>query len=111
MNFPTAQRVEKTRREGRASFMATAEIERRAILLRDDDNVAVAAVPIPKGSALSPGGRSVVAREPVALGHKIAIRDVATGEPVRKYGQIIGFASQSIPAGSWVHTHNLKADL
>ena len=33
------------------------------------------------------------------------------GEPVRKYGQIIGFASKAIPAGSLVHVHNLKADL
>ena len=37
--------------------------------------------------------------------------DINPGEPVRKYGQIIGFASKPIPAGSLVHVHNLKADL
>jgi altronate hydrolase len=89
---------------------ATAEAE-RAILLRGDDNVAVAARPIPKGSVLSLGSRSVEAREPIALGHKIAVTTIEPGAPVRKYGQIIGFATAPIPAGAWVHVHNVKADL
>jgi altronate hydrolase len=91
--------------------MATAADERRAVLLRGDDNVAVASRPIPKGFMLNVVGRSVEVREPVALGHKVALADIAAGEPVRKYGQIIGFASKAIPAGSWVHVHNVKADL
>src|SRR5262249_22518761 len=57
------------------------------------------------------GGRPVEAREPIGLGHKVAVRDIAEGSPVHKYGQVIGFASRAIPAGSWVHTHNLQADL
>jgi altronate hydrolase len=91
--------------------MSTAAEDRRAVLLRGDDNVAVAARPIPRGFALEVGGRSVEVREPIALGHKVALVDVAVGEAVRKYGQIIGFASKPIPKGSWVHVHNLKADL
>src|SRR5262249_3143639 len=91
--------------------MATAADGRRAVLLRSDDNVAVAARPIPKGAVLAVGGREVEAREPVALGHKLALDDIAEGQPVRKYGQIIRFAAKPIPAGSWVHVHNVKADL
>ena len=91
--------------------MATAAEDRRAVLLRGDDNVAVAARPIPKGFALSLGGRDGRVREPIALGHKVALVNVEAGSPVRKYGQIIGFASKAIPAGSWVHVHNLQADL
>ncbi len=90
--------------------MATAVTEQRAVLLRDEDNVAVAARPIPRGLVLVIGGRDIAVREPIALGHKVALDDIAPGEPVRKYGQIIGFASQVIPAGSWVHVHNVKAD-
>jgi altronate hydrolase len=90
--------------------MATA-IEPRAVLLRADDNVAVAARPIPRGFVLSLEGLEVEVREPIGLGHKVAVRAIAKGEPARKYGQIIGFASQAIPAGSHVHVHNLKADL
>ena len=40
-------------------------------------------------------------------GHKVATRDIAAGEAVRRYGQIIGFASQAIHRGQHVHTHNL----
>lgn len=91
--------------------MATAAEERKAVLLRGDDNVAVAAQPIPKGFALNLGGLTVEVREPIGLGHKVALVDISPGEPVRKYGQIIGFASKAIPAGSHVHVHNLRADL
>jgi altronate hydrolase len=83
----------------------------RAVLLRGEDNVAVAARPIPRGTVLEIGGRSVEVREPIALGHKVALDDVAADAPIRKYGQIIGFASTPIPAGAWVHEHNVKADL
>jgi altronate hydrolase len=83
----------------------------KAVVLRNDDNVAVAARPLPRGFVLTHAGRSVPVREPIGLGHKVALADIAPREPVRKYGQIIGFASTAIPAGSHVHVHNLKADL
>ncbi len=91
--------------------MATAGEEQRAVLLRGDDNVAVAARPIPKGFVLSVGGREVEIQEPIALGHKVALADIESGAPIRKYGQIIGFASRPVLAGSWVHVHNVRADL
>ncbi|MGD0733460.1 MAG: altronate dehydratase family protein [Terracidiphilus sp.] len=40
-------------------------------------------------------------------GHKIAIAAIARGEPVTKYGQTIGFATEDISPGQHVHTHNL----
>ncbi len=83
----------------------------RAVVLRADDTVAVAARPLPRGFLLEAGGKTVEVREPIGLGHKVALAEIAPGEPVRKYGQIIGFASKAIPAGSLVHSHNLKADL
>ena len=43
----------------------------------------------------------------IPAGHKIATRHIAVGEPVRRYNQIIGFASQPIAPGEHVHTHNL----
>ncbi|MDP1881316.1 MAG: altronate dehydratase family protein, partial [Bradyrhizobium sp.] len=50
-------------------------------------------------------GVSTVERIPA--GHKVAIRPIAVGEPIRRYGQIIGFASQNIEPGDWVHEHNV----
>src|SRR5262245_49895707 len=91
--------------------MATMNGSARAVLLQSHDNVAVAAQPIPRGSALDLAGISVEVRDPIALGHKVAVAEIRKGDPVRKYGQIIGFASCPIAAGAHAHVHNLKADL
>jgi len=82
-----------------------------AILLSPDDSVAVAARPIPKGAQIVVGERTIEALQPIGLGHKIAVHTIAAGAPVRKYGQVIGFANHEIAPGAWVHTHNIKADL
>jgi hypothetical protein len=52
--------------------------------------------------------RSVVAREAVALGHKIALQALARGAGVRKYGELIGMVTSDVAEGAWVHTHNLE---
>jgi altronate hydrolase len=91
--------------------MATVLGPQKAVLLQCDDNVAVAARPIPPGTLLRLDGQTVEVREPIALGHKLALRPIEEGQPVRKYGQIIGFASRAITAGTHVHTHNLRADV
>jgi altronate hydrolase len=46
-------------------------------------------------------------RQPVPSGHKVALQEIAVNEPVRRYGQVIGFATQPILPGEHVHTHNL----
>ncbi len=49
--------------------------------------------------------------EPIALGHKVALRAIAPGEPVIKFGVRIGHATKPIVRGAWVHLHNLASDL
>ena len=49
--------------------------------------------------------------ENIALGHKVALWDIAVGDAVIKFGARIGHASQSIKRGAWVHLHNLASDL
>ncbi len=96
--------------EGR-SLMSAGARTAQAVVLRGNDNVAVAARPIPRGSLIAHGDVEVEVREPIALGHKVALVDLAEGQPVKKYGQIIGFAARAISAGAWIHDHNLRADL
>jgi altronate hydrolase len=74
----------------------------RALRLNAEDNVLIAVEEFPAGSA--PMG--VTARERVPRGHKMAAVPIASGEPVRKFGQIIGFAAKDIAPGEWVHEHN-----
>jgi altronate hydrolase len=76
----------------------------RTIRLSPEDNVVVAVDQIVVGAAAA----GVSARERVMRGHKMAIAAIGQGEPVRKYGQIIGFASKPIAPGDWVHVHNTE---
>jgi altronate hydrolase len=75
----------------------------RTIRLSAEDNVIVAVDQILPGVEVV----DVIARERVPRGHKMAVTIIREGEPVRKYGQIIGFASIQIAAGDWVHEHNV----
>lgn len=79
------------------------------VYLHPLDNVCVAARNLESGAVVSAGGRTITLREPVTLGHKIAIASIAEGDRVLKYGQTIGFATQPIEPGQWIHTHNLTA--
>ena len=51
---------------------------------------------------------TVQALEPIPLGHKIAMRDIAEGDSVIKYGHDIGRAAAAIGKGRHVHVHNIK---
>ena len=75
------------------------------IRLSSADNVVVARADILPGTEV-PGER-VAARGHIPAGHKIATAAVAVGEAVRKYNQIIGFATTAIAPGDHVHTHNI----
>ncbi len=74
--------------------------------LNPADNVVIALREIAAGTRLD--GENVVAAEKIPAGHKLATRARAAGEPVRRYGQIIGFASPASAPGQHVHTHNLE---
>jgi altronate hydrolase len=75
------------------------------IRLNPADDVVIARVEIAAGTTLLREGVRVAVK--VAPGHKIAVRDVKCGAPVRRYNQIIGFATRDIKAGDHVHVHNL----
>ena len=49
----------------------------------------------------------ITLRDVIPSGHKVATQAMAEGDPVRKYAQIIGYASCSIIPGDHVHTHNM----
>ena len=74
-----------------------------AIRLHADDSVVIARSTVMEGVELAPG---VVTRARVPAGHKVAVRAIAPGDAIRRYGQIIGFATRPIAPGEHVHVHN-----
>jgi hypothetical protein len=76
-----------------------------AFRIHPDDNVATL-LGDGEGAVTIVAGTEIELREPVALGHKVALADIAAGAPVVKFGIPIGLASVAIRAGDWVHLHN-----
>ncbi|MGE4610790.1 MAG: altronate dehydratase family protein [Paracoccaceae bacterium] len=80
-------------------------LDNKTLLLHGTDNVVVSLCDIAAGEPLL--GGAFILPTAVPAGHKICIKPVSTGAPIRKYGQIIGEAKTEIAVGEHVHTHNL----
>lgn len=82
-----------------------------SLQLHPDDNIAIAARTLPKDTPLDLENLAaeILTREQIDLGHKVAIKPISKGTPIRKFGQIIGFATTDISPGQWVHVHNVEA--
>jgi altronate hydrolase len=76
------------------------------VRLHPDDNVVTARIDLLPKTAV--GGEQVTCAARIPAGHKLATRRIEAREPIRKYNQIIGFASEAIEAGEHVHTHNVE---
>lgn len=81
----------------------------KVIVISARDNVATALEPLSPGQSIAVIGGTVVVREAIANGHKIALSRIAAGDPVLKYGNAIGTASVDIEAGTHVHVHNVAS--
>ena len=83
----------------------------QAALLRPVDDVATALMDLAAGTSVTVSSgavtRAVTLRVDIRTGHKFAVRDLARGLRIRKYGEFIGRTTATIAAGAWVHEHNL----
>lgn len=80
-------------------------IRANALRLHTADDVLIAVRPLPAGTHIA--GEDITCRDAIPAGHKLAARDLSKGHAVRRYNQIIGFATADIGAGAHVHSHNL----
>ena len=78
--------------------------ERLTIQIKDNDNVVVAVHDLPAGTKTESG---VVTRNPIPQAHKIALVDIPAGGEIIRYGVVLGYAKNDIPAGSWINEHML----
>jgi altronate hydrolase len=81
------------------------------IKIHEQDSVAILFEDAAEGTVLPVPGGAVELREPIQKGHKAAVKPIAAGEHVFKFGYSIGVAQKDIEPGEWVHTHNLKSGL
>lgn len=86
----------------------------RAFQVHPADNVATLLEDAPAGAVTitgAPEPAEIVISRPIAMAHKIALRDIPAGAAVVKYGVTIGIASCDILRGEWVHLHNCRSAL
>ena len=86
----------------------------RCFKIHPTDNVATMLDDVPEGTVevigqVGDGPRTVNLKEPIKLGHKVAIADIPAAAMIVKFGVAIGAAYTAIGAGNWVHLHNCKS--
>jgi altronate dehydratase len=83
---------------------------KRMLIIHSGDNVGVVLEDVGQGSEAVFREIRIVAREDIEFAHKIALKDIRTGEEIIKYGNSIGYALKEIRKGEWVHVHNIDCD-
>ncbi|WP_265110751.1 UxaA family hydrolase [Halosolutus halophilus] len=78
----------------------------QSIQLDESDTVVTVLEDTTAGNTVETNRGDVELVESVAFGHKVAIDDLAPGDEIRKYGEVIGVATERIVQGEWVHVHN-----
>jgi hypothetical protein len=88
------------------------ELSRSLMIMHSQDNVAMCLRALDKGEEVqvTHNGKvlSIKVLEAVPLGHKVALSHIAPGQPIMKYGEIIGRATKDISPGQHVHNHNIS---
>ncbi|QYR23313.1 UxaA family hydrolase [Paenibacillus sp. sptzw28] len=83
-----------------------------ALVVDVKDDVATALRDIKSGETImyrsGENVQQVEALDNIQFGHKIAIKPIAAGSQVRKYGEVIGQATEEIAVGRHVHVHNVE---
>ena len=112
--FYSEARVTQSNSTGHSTGKSTANPPDFLVHDERDDAGVVVVEGVEAGRALSGWSMEtdktveITTLEPIPLGHKVALRDIAEGNDVIKYGEVIGRASTAIPAGSHLHVHNTK---
>ena len=97
---------------GKAAPVGAVPLHQLVVHLHPSDNVAIAKVPLQPGTVLvwenAPfKAMPIRVQQPVLPGHKVSLEAIEEGQPVIRYGHLIGLALKEIQPGQHVHTHNL----
>ncbi len=85
-------------------------MDKRILLLHPADNVYVVCQSLGGDESLMTADGDIMVSAAVAVGHKIARRAIAGGQPIIKYGVSIGSALRDVDRGEHVHLHNMRSD-
>lgn len=85
-------------------------MSKNALLIHPRDNVAIALINLAPGEEVrAKGVEGFPVLQEIPASHKIALRDIPSGEEIIKYGETVAVSTRNIKKGEWVHTHNLES--
>ena len=84
--------------------------KRKMLIMNPTDNVGVLLEDAECGDLCSFNGRDWTATEHISFGHKLALKEIAKGERILKYGHEIGYATKPIHEGECIHVHNIESE-
>lgn len=79
------------------------------IIMNQDDNCATALEEISMNIEIEFREKPIRINQKIPIGHKFALFDIKKGAIIKKYGEIIGIATEDIRIGDWIHIHNIKS--
>ena len=82
----------------------------KTLKINDKDMVAVLLEDGKENDKFIIKGKEYVLNDKIPFGHKVAIENIPPDKKIIKYGEVIGYATEQIKKGDWVHTHNIKSD-
>lgn len=83
---------------------------KRGMKIDPKDTIGVVLEDVVVGESIGFGDVTIVARSEIAMPHKIALQDIAEGQEIYKFGEVIGYATRKIGKGEHVHVHNLDSE-
>lgn len=86
-------------------------METKYLKINPADNVAVAISELKSGETITVDGVSIVLKEDIPAGHKVALKDFSEGEDIIKYGYPIGHARMAVKQGSWMNEKQIQTNL
>lgn len=95
--------------------MLEISFEQMGYVVKEKDNVGTALGELQEGPVLlrgkgAEGLQEIVAAAHIPFGHKFAVREIAQGTPIVKYGAVIAVAEKDIRTGEHVHLHNIRSN-
>ncbi|MFC6907186.1 UxaA family hydrolase [Halalkalicoccus tibetensis] len=84
-------------------------LDNKALVMHAEDTVATALEDLKPGQKINKDDTTIEISDSIPFGHKFALCPVSAGDPIQKYGEVIGTADKDIHSGAWVHTHNCRS--
>ncbi|NHJ23267.1 MAG: altronate hydrolase [Candidatus Lokiarchaeota archaeon] len=75
--------------------------------MHQEDNCATTLEDLEENEELELENRKIKLNHNIPLGHKFALENINKSDLIKKYGEIIGIATEDIKIGDWIHTHNI----